>query len=335
MRSARDVHPDFVHDTFSAFYPLSAASPTIRAFGLEQHGLVWRHAPAVLGHPMPDGEWALLHRDRDGHRGPDGRPAPRRRGRLARAVRRVGPGRSAPRRRAAHPLPAGPGRARAAGRACAASAASPSSRPCSPRPPSSAAPASAVTTPRLLLAGNAAHADIPLDAPGSGLMGMLLAHAGPDGGLPGARGRRRRARPGARPPAGVAGRRDPLRRRGRRRRRRGRSGDRRRGWSAANGSTAAPRGGRRRGRADPLRTPRRRRGPARRGWRRACAPSSSTPATVKVDWALDGPVPWAEPPAYAPGTFHVADSVEQMTEALGAGRGRRGARPRRSCSPGR
>jgi phytoene dehydrogenase-like protein len=40
------------------------------------------------------------------------------------------------------------------------------------------------------------------------------------------------------------------------------------------------------------------------------------PSTVKVDWALDGPVPWASPPAHHPGTVHVADSVEQMTEAL-------------------
>ena len=41
------------------------------------------------------------------------------------------------------------------------------------------------------------------------------------------------------------------------------------------------------------------------------------PGTVKVDWALDGPVPWASEPAYAPGTFHVADSVADMAEALG------------------
>jgi phytoene dehydrogenase-like protein len=41
------------------------------------------------------------------------------------------------------------------------------------------------------------------------------------------------------------------------------------------------------------------------------------PGTVKVDWALDGPVPWASPPAHAPGTVHVADSVEQMAESLG------------------
>lgn len=41
------------------------------------------------------------------------------------------------------------------------------------------------------------------------------------------------------------------------------------------------------------------------------------PGTVKVDWALDGTVPWASPPAHAPGTFHVADSVSEMTETLG------------------
>jgi phytoene dehydrogenase-like protein len=41
------------------------------------------------------------------------------------------------------------------------------------------------------------------------------------------------------------------------------------------------------------------------------------PGTVKVDWALDGPVPWKSPPLYAPGTVHVADSVDQMDEALG------------------
>ena len=40
------------------------------------------------------------------------------------------------------------------------------------------------------------------------------------------------------------------------------------------------------------------------------------PATVKVDWALAGPVPWASAPPYAPGTVHVGDSVAEMTEAL-------------------
>jgi hypothetical protein len=40
------------------------------------------------------------------------------------------------------------------------------------------------------------------------------------------------------------------------------------------------------------------------------------PATVKVDWALDGVVPWAGTPPYQPGTVHVADSVADATEAL-------------------
>ena len=49
VRSDRDVHPDFVHDTFSAFYPMAAASPVITGLGLEAYGLRWCHAPAVLG----------------------------------------------------------------------------------------------------------------------------------------------------------------------------------------------------------------------------------------------------------------------------------------------
>jgi phytoene dehydrogenase-like protein len=41
------------------------------------------------------------------------------------------------------------------------------------------------------------------------------------------------------------------------------------------------------------------------------------PSTVKVDWALDGTVPWASSPIHMPGTIHVADSVAQIAEALG------------------
>lgn len=65
VRSDRDVHPDFVHDTMSAFYPLAAASPVVQGLRLEEHGLAWQHAPAVLGHVDPGaGQWAMLHRDR-------------------------------------------------------------------------------------------------------------------------------------------------------------------------------------------------------------------------------------------------------------------------------
>ena len=114
VHSDRDVHPDFVHDTFSSFYPLVAISPAMRALRLEEHGLAWSHAPAVVGHAVPgrrlggaaprpaaDGARARRHR-------------PRRRRRLAAALRDVGPGRRRPRRRADDAVPAGAAGGRAA-----------------------------------------------------------------------------------------------------------------------------------------------------------------------------------------------------------------------------
>ena len=65
VKSDSEVADGFVHDTFSSFYPMAAVSPVIKKLRLEQHGLTWRRAPAVLGHPLPDGDWALLHSDVD------------------------------------------------------------------------------------------------------------------------------------------------------------------------------------------------------------------------------------------------------------------------------
>jgi phytoene dehydrogenase-like protein len=66
VRSA-ELHPGFTADLFSAFYPLGAASPVLRSLELDRHGLRWAHAPAVLAHPpRPDGApAAVLYRDRD------------------------------------------------------------------------------------------------------------------------------------------------------------------------------------------------------------------------------------------------------------------------------
>ncbi|MBW8483874.1 phytoene desaturase family protein [Actinomadura parmotrematis] len=63
VRSDRGVHPDYVSDVCSAFYPLGVASPAVRSLGLEEHGLRWRHAPAVMAHPLDDGRCAVLERD--------------------------------------------------------------------------------------------------------------------------------------------------------------------------------------------------------------------------------------------------------------------------------
>lgn len=65
MRSA-ELHPGYVTDLLSAFYPLSRASPVLQSLDLEEHGLRRSEAPAVLAHPLgPDGaEASVLCRDR-------------------------------------------------------------------------------------------------------------------------------------------------------------------------------------------------------------------------------------------------------------------------------
>ncbi|GAA1094636.1 phytoene dehydrogenase-like protein [Pseudonocardia antarctica] len=65
VRSAEITAPGFVSDLASAFHPLGAASPVLRELDLGAHGLQWRHAPAVLAHPTPDGRCAVLHRSLD------------------------------------------------------------------------------------------------------------------------------------------------------------------------------------------------------------------------------------------------------------------------------
>ncbi|RKS75449.1 phytoene dehydrogenase-like protein [Motilibacter peucedani] len=65
VRSAEVTAPGFTTDMFSSFYPLTAASPVIKSLALEDHGLRWRHAPEVLAHPTRDGRAAVLSRDVD------------------------------------------------------------------------------------------------------------------------------------------------------------------------------------------------------------------------------------------------------------------------------
>ena len=60
VRSGELIEPGFVHDRFSAFFPLSAASPVFRALELE---LPFRHGPLVLAHPALDGTCAVVSRE--------------------------------------------------------------------------------------------------------------------------------------------------------------------------------------------------------------------------------------------------------------------------------
>jgi phytoene dehydrogenase-like protein len=63
VRSAEVTAAGYLSDLFSAFYPLSAASPVLQALRLEEYGLRWTHAPSVLAHVFPDDRCAVLSRD--------------------------------------------------------------------------------------------------------------------------------------------------------------------------------------------------------------------------------------------------------------------------------
>jgi len=54
-RSAELVEPGYLHDRFSAFHVLATVSPSLLSLRLERHGLAWARAPLALAHPSSDG----------------------------------------------------------------------------------------------------------------------------------------------------------------------------------------------------------------------------------------------------------------------------------------
>ncbi|GAC1378277.1 MAG: NAD(P)/FAD-dependent oxidoreductase [Ktedonobacteraceae bacterium] len=61
-RSKELTLPGFVHDVCSAIHPLGVASPFMRTLPLEQYGLKWLESPAPLAHPLDDGTAVVLER---------------------------------------------------------------------------------------------------------------------------------------------------------------------------------------------------------------------------------------------------------------------------------
>lgn len=54
--------PGFTHDVCSAVHPLAVGSPFLSRLPLEDHGLEWIHSPAPLAHPLDDGRAVTLER---------------------------------------------------------------------------------------------------------------------------------------------------------------------------------------------------------------------------------------------------------------------------------
>ena len=310
VRSDRGVHPDYVNDVFSAFYPLAAASPIIQSLELQAEGLRWTHAPSVLAHPLPDGRCAVLERSGeatadglDAFAAGDGPAWSRMCGTWAQVSRDLLDALFTP----FPPLKAG---ARLALRL---------------RGPVSLPLARSLLLParrlgeeefagdggRLLLAGNALHADLAPEAAGSGGFGWLLCMLGQHYGFP--------------VPAGGAGQLSAaLVRRLERRGGSVRCGERVRGIVVRGGRAMGVRTAS--GEAIPV--------------RRSVLADVSAPdlygglvaeehlprelldsmqrfqwdfATFKIDWALDGRIPWNAEAARGAGTVHLSDSVDELT----------------------
>jgi len=312
VHSDRSVHPDYVHDTFSSFYPLAAASPTVRRLELEQHGLTWVHAPAVVGTPFSSGDWAMLHRTPeetaaalDALTPGDGDAWLE----MCRTWQRVGDRVVGALLDPFPPVKNGLGAALklpgAGGLSFVRMLLAPVRTLADEQFRGDAA--------KVLLAGNAAHADISMESPGSGVMGWLLVMLGQHLGFP--------------VPEGGAG----MLTQAMARRLRTRGGEVRCGTRVEQVLV-------RDGRAVGVRTEHGDVIEARQavvadvsapalygdlvGWEKLPTRLESQmrrfvwdPATFKVDWALDGPVPWEHPPATPPGTVHLAESVDELARA--------------------
>lgn len=320
VRSAEITAPGFQSDLFSAFYPLAAASPVLAGLDLPAHGLRWRHAPAVLAHVTPDDRCAVLHRDPARTAADLDSAAPgdgeawlalvaqwqRIRDPLLETVLRPFP-----------PLRGAPRLLRALGAAEGLRFARMLVQPVRGFAREHFRGEGA----GLLLAGNALHTDLGPDAAGSAVFGWLLSMLGQDVGFPvpeGGAGRltdalvaRLRSRGGRidcdRPVGSVVVR-----------------DGRACGVRDAEGTVV---GARRAVLAD-VAAPLLYRElvgeqhlPAR--FVRDLAGFEWDTATVKLDWALDGPVPWTAEGARGAGTVHLgvdADGLRRYSADLTAGR---------------
>jgi phytoene dehydrogenase-like protein len=294
-RSAELTLPGFRHDLCSAIHPLALASPFLRALPLREHGLEFVHPEIPVAHPLDDGTAVALHRSVDETAeglGSDARAYRALMQPLADEWEALVGDVLGPLRLPRHPV-AGARFARAGLRSATGLA----------RARFAGARASA------LFAGSAAHSMRPLESrttAGFGLMLMLLGHGV---GWPAAAG-------GSQAIADAMA--ALLRSLG------GeiRSGREVRSLSDLRGARAV---------LFDL-TPRQLLAiaseelPAR--YRGALSRYRYGPGTFKLDYALDGPVPWTAPECRRAGTVHLGGSLEEIAQAeADVARGRHAARP--------
>ncbi|MEX0657937.1 MAG: NAD(P)/FAD-dependent oxidoreductase [Egibacteraceae bacterium] len=294
-RSGALTLPGFTHDLCSSVHPLGATSPVFTRLPLAEHGLRWRHADVPLAHPLDGGRAAVLHRSlpatADGLSA-DGPAWTRLMGPLVRAWDDVTAHLEHPVRLPRHPVALGRSGLRALRSAGGLAGGAFDDEPA-----------------RALFAGLAGHAVLPFDVAGTAGFGLVLAGGAHTVGWPLAEGGSQ---------AIVDALAAHLR--------------------ALGGSVQTGHAVRRLADVPPCRatlfdvSPRqllaiagdRLSGP----YRRALGRFHHGPGVCKVDWALDGPVPWTAAACRGAGTVHVGGHLEEIAAAEEAvGRGEHPERP--------
>ncbi len=298
VRSAELTLPGFVHDPCASVHPLSLASPLFRDLALERHGLEWVHPDAPVAHALAPGRSVVLPRDLEGDAldaalGRDTDAWRRIFGALVRDWERLVPMLLSPVLRVPrHPL-------------LMARFGLPAALPAG----ALARLAFREPATRALFAGMAAHSMLPLHAPLSASFGLvlgLLAHAV---GWPVARGGSGAIGAALEAEARALGVEIETSHR----------------VASLDHLPAA--------RAYVLDlTPRQvlevagDRLPA--GYRRRLEGFRYGPGVFKVDWALDGPIPWADPETARAGTVHLGGPMREIVASEAAvSRGRHADRP--------
>jgi phytoene dehydrogenase-like protein len=314
VRSGQSTVPGFEHDMFSAFYPFAVASPAIQQLQPEQWGVSWRRAPLAVAHPTAEGPTAVLSTDL---------------AETAASLDEFAPGDGAAWKRLYRmweqiedpfmdafttPLPPVRSTARLLGRLrllgtleLARNALIPVRRFADENFDGPGG--------GLLLAGNALHADMTPEMPGSALFGLILCGIGqhhgfpvPEGGagrLTGALVRRLIASSGeVRCASRVT---QILVRDGRARGVRLDSGEEILARVAVLADVGAPQlyGELLHPRDTPARLV------------RQLPRFQYDNSTIKVDWALSGPIPWTSEPVRRAGTVHVAESLDFLSQTTG------------------
>jgi phytoene dehydrogenase-like protein len=295
-RSAELTLPGYVHDTCSTVYALALASPFLRALPLAEHGLELAHPEAPLAHPLDDGSAVTLERSVERTArglGLDEDAYRRLMGPLVRDAERLFGELLGPLRRPRHPLVLG----RFGPSAVRSAVGLARSRFEGERA-------------RALLAGCCAHSMLSLRAPVSAAAGIVLAVAGHAVGWPVARGGSQRLADA------LAGHLRSL------------------GGVVETGRRVEsldelPPG------AEPVLldvTPRQLlrlagdRLPD--GYRRRLSRYRYGPGVFKLDWALDGPIPWTAPEVARAGTVHLGGTLAEIAASEDAvARGQHPERP--------